>query len=289
VLRWILWIAVAALLVAAVGVRAADRLAEGQTARMVVAGACLVAAVAARRLGTRGETAGFCVAAMALLGTVAIDAIALVGLERVAREGGARAVEQRMLLAHAATGLVAFLIPAVVGMLWMRIPTFDLLRLPERNAVRAFAIAVVAALLLHPVLRAADELATNSIRSLFSKSAAAPAVWPGWKAVLARETSGGGSLAFATVALSLSIVLPMLEVLGHGVLRQAFHRWGAVPFVLATASLSSLLLLSGSVSYAVFGGSLVTGLLAARSGSIFPGVAFWLALWSSAALWMRLA
>jgi hypothetical protein len=76
-------------------------------------------------------------------------------------------------------------------------------------------------------------------------------------------------------------------VLIHGVLRQPFSRWGIVGFAVVTAVFAPLLFLQQGVSFFLFGGALVTGIVAARGGSVLPGFAFWMALFAGVALWLE--
>ncbi len=290
VARWALATAVALLVLAAVSVRASPRLASGQEVRVIAAAICLFAALVAPRLGTRVEAAGFVVAALALLASAGIDALAVRSAAAAGRDGlGADAVRERLLVAKAASGLLGLGVPIAVGLAWMRIPVPDLLRPPGR-AAKPLLAALLMAVLLYPALMAFERLAGTALADLLAPpSASRLPLWPGWKRVLGHEPfPSGGERPFAHAALTIGVQLPLLEILVHGVLRQAFHRWGALPFVVATAALASLLMTASSnVSFAIFGAALVTGLFAARTGSVFPGVAFWLAFFVTSTAWAR--
>ena len=250
----------------------------GENVRWIAAGACLVAALAARRMSTV-EAKGFVVAGAALAASVLSD----LGANAASRALGADWAAWRVPV-RAAQDVLALGLPAVVGARWIGIPAGDLLR-PSSRPVRDFGTAIVAGLLLFPLLSLitkATHAGLDSFRGGHSHR------WTGFadalrQAPLADQITGEGAL----IAVRLGLTYPLLEVLLHGVLRQPFSRWGLVGFVTVTAVLAPLLLVQDRLSFFLFGGALVTGVVAGRGGSVVPGFAFWLALFAGVALWMN--
>jgi hypothetical protein len=120
-------------------------------------------------------------------------------------------------------------------------------------------------------------------------STGSPAPTPPWPdlahAALGREPfPESPRFGFRGIALQLTLGFPLLEALLHGVLRQAFGRWGAVPFVAGTAFLAPFFFMDRGMSFAAFGGAAVTGVFAARTASLVPALAFWSAVLAAQAL-----
>jgi hypothetical protein len=171
----------------------------------------------------------------------------------------------------------------VLGARWIGIPAADLLG-PSRAPLRDFATAVVAGLLLYPVFSLATN-ATHAALDAWRGGHSHP--WRGFgHAVRQAPLADVVSNEAALIALRLGLTFPLIELLLHGVLRQTFSRWGIVGFVVATAALAPLLFLQNHVSFFLFGGALVTGVVSARGGSAVPGFAFWMALFAGVAIWL---
>jgi hypothetical protein len=250
----------------------------GENVRWIAAGACLVAAAAARRMSVV-EAKGFVVAALAFAASVLVDVVGY-------RVSGSLEGEwhARRALVRGVQDLVAFGLPVVLGSWWIGIPAGDLLR-PSVRPVRDFATAIVAGLLLFPVLSLVTK-ATHAALDAWRGGHSHP--WNGLldamrQTPLADQVTDEGAL----IAVRLGLTFPLLEVLLHGVLRQPFSRWGIVGFVTVTAVLAPPLLVQDRLSFFVFGGAVVTGIVAALGGSVVPGFAFWMALFGGVALWMN--
>jgi hypothetical protein len=252
----------------------------GEHVRWIAAGACLVAALVARRMSSPVEAKGFIVAALALTLSVLADH----GILVVAARLGERWDAWRLPLL-AAQDLLALGVPIVVGVLWMGIPTADLLR-PSPAPLRDYGTVIVSGLLLFPLLSLATK-ATHAGLDAWRGGHSHP--WMGFADAL-RQTpfsdriAGEGPL----IALRLGLTLPLIEVLLHGVLRQSFGRWGIVGFAVGTAFLAPLLFVQNQLSFFLYGGAIVTGIVAGRGGSVVPGFAFWMALFAGIGLWMDL-
>lgn len=248
--------------------------------RWIAAGGCLVAALVARRMSSTVEAKGFVVAALALALSVVADHLLLIVSKRLGTQWSAWLIP-----VHAAQDLLSLGVPIVVGVLWIGIPTGDLLR-PSPAPLRDYGTVVLTGLLLFPLLSLATK-ATHAGLDAWRGGHSHP--WRGIADAL-RQTPFSDRVTHEgqLIALRLGLTLPLLEVLLHGVLRQSFGRWGIVGFAVGTAFLAPLLLVQNQLSFFLFGGALVTGIVAARGGSVVPGFAFWMALFAGIGLWMDL-
>ena len=89
------------------------------------------------------------------------------------------------------------------------------------------------------------------------------------------------STLFGLLPTLFGLLLALFELLPalFGLLPALFGLLPELLFmVVGTAILGPLVMLSGKLSFFLFGGSLLTGLFAARSASIVPGFAFWASL-----------
>lgn len=279
--KFLLAIGGAALLLWAFAVRAratgggSDPTAGLDAVRWISAAACLIAASIAPRVGSRVEAVGFVVAAIALSLSVASDFI----IEAILAPSVGAEVKPRtadlVFALRVAWPVVVLGIPLLIGAGLLGTPAPDLLRQPSAG-LRAIAAALVAGFAIYPVLAVATS-AVNAGVDAWVGLRQHP--WTGWEAALGAEIfEGVVDRPFRWVAVALAIEFPLLELLLHGVLRQALSRWGAMGFVMGTAILAPILLLSGQLSFFLFGGCIVTGLFAARTASVVPGFTFWIAL-----------
>ena len=243
--------------------------------RLIAAAICAVAALVAPRIASRVEAVGFWVAAAALVLSVLADHALFFAMARLSVPGAPERTEQRMLALVALSAVVVLGGPLAFGAWRLRIPVTDLLR-PPKPAVRPLALAAIGGVLAYPVLSVAT-FAVNALVDAWARTHTHP--WPGLRNALHADiVEGVVSRPFHWIVLALAIELPLLELLLHGVLRQALSRWGIVGFVVGTAILAPVVLLSGRMSFFLFGGCLATGFLAARSASVVPGFAFWASL-----------
>ena len=257
------------------GGRGAGPGAGADEVRWIAAAACAVAALIAPRVASRAEAIGFFVAALALAARIGADHLGSWAFRRISVLGAEQENEERLLLLHAGWSLVVLGGPLVVGAWLLKTPAPDLLR-PPGPAWKPMLLALAAGFALYPVLAVATT-AVNALVDGWVGSHAKP--WPGWNGALHAEVIDADvARKFRWIALALAIELPLLEILLHGVLRQALSRWGVVGFVVGTAVLAPVVMISGTMSFFLFGGCIVTGLFAARTASIVPGFAFWTSL-----------
>jgi hypothetical protein len=278
-LRWTLAILLAIALLAAFSIRGSAIDATGirgsaDAVRLLASGIALAGAVVAALRASRSEAVGLGVAAATLALCVAGDLAVAAWWARVAPLSPAHLVA-----GSAAWSLAVLGLPILAGSLLLRIRAVDLAALPARPMGPTVA-ALVAGVLLYPalsVLQVGVDLLADV--ALGPSPGGSRLGWPGIRVAVMKEAfpaSVSGQPLHLFVLLAVQLTL--LEVLLHGVLRQAFLRWGALPFVVVTAVLAALVRLQTGVSLFAFGGSLVTGWLAARCGSVLPGIAFWTAL-----------
>jgi hypothetical protein len=287
-LRWTIAVLAALVVLAAFAVRASAVGPTGVRAsldavRGVAASIALAGALVAAKRASRSEAVGLGIAAGTLCLCIAGDHLEEAWL------GGGEAPGRRLLLASAGWSAVVLGIPAAVGALLLRIPAFDLLAFPRRPLGPLLA-AVAAGVFLYPALSLLQSAVDWAAATSLGPSPGGTVLgWPGVRVAAMREAFPASSSDLPLhVFLQIAWQLPLLEVLLHGVLRQAFLRWGAMPFVVATATLAALVRLRTGVDLFAFAGSVLTGWLAARSGSVFPGIAFWPSLFLGWVLWGHL-
>ncbi len=284
-LRWGLAIAIAVAALGAFTVRAGATGVAGlresmDAARLVGAAILAVGAAVAATRASRSEAIGLGLATATLVLAVAADRAVLRWLP------GGGDVARRLLLASGLWSLAVFAVPSAAGGFLLKIPPGDLLRPPTRPTGPLVA-AVVAGLFLQPALSSLQTGVEWAGREVLGPTTAGPApALPSLRAALLRGSFPGASHeAPLHVFLQIAVQLPLMEILLHGVLRQAFLRWGALPFVVGTAVLAALLRIQTGIDFTAFGGALVTGLLAARTGSVVPGFAFWTSLYLGWIAW----
>ena len=285
-LRWTLAVLLAIAVLAAFAVRGSAAGASGirgsvDAVRLFASGIALLGAVVAALRASRSEAVGLGIAALTLALCVAGDHAEMAWLERLALPSS-----HHFLAATAAWSIVVLGVPTVVGSLLLRIPAVDLVALPRRPLGPVVA-ALVAGVLLYPAISLLQVGVDLTAAALLGPSPGGTTLgWPGVRVASMREAFPASlSSQPLHLFLQLAVQLPLLEVLLHGVLRQAFLRWGAMPFVVVTAVVAALVRLRTGVDLFAFGGSLVTGWLAARCGSVFPGIAFWTALFFGWVFW----
>lgn len=286
--RWVVAIAISIAVLGAFAVRAGATGERGvreslDSARIVAACLLAVGAALAAVRTSRHEAVGFALAAASLGLAVAADRVATRWLE------GGGDVAQRVAIVSAAWSLAVLALPSIAGSAMLSIPPSDLLRAPRRQTA-AFVAAAVAGVFLFPALSFLDTGVDVAVREILGPTVAGPSPgWPSLRAALLRETLPGSSAAVPLhVFLQIGLQYPLMETFLHGVLRQAFLRWGSMPFVVGTALLSSLIAATTRIDLAAFGGMIVTGLFAARTGSVLPGFVFWTARYLGWVLWSRL-
>jgi hypothetical protein len=285
---WGLAVAGALLLLAAVEASTAPGAggtrANRDAVRVLLAVPCLAGALVARRAGARPESVGFAVATAALLAAAAVDRLGtswivdgLDGAARLRREAIVRILSPAIVLG----------LPAAAGAVAMRIPFVDLW-LGRRPVGWAIVLGAALGLLCFPLVNAANVFGNAALREAMSSGVASgPRGWPPLASAFERELFPAAAATRATaLAARLGVAFPLLEACLHGVLRQALSRWGVLPFAVGTAFLAPLLLMDVQMAFGIFGGTLVTGLLAARTASVLPGIAFWSALVLGQVLWL---
>jgi hypothetical protein len=285
-LRWTIAVVLAITVLAAFSVRGSAADESGvrsslDAARLVAAGIAFAGAVVAALRASRSEAVGLAVAAGALALCVVCDHAVLAWYARLAPPAPAH-----FLAASAAWSVVVLGIPTVAGSLALRIPALDLLASPRRP-LGPFVAALVAGVFLYPALSLLQVGVELAAAKVLGPSAGGTALGGPSVRVAAMREAFPASVTSQPLHLFLQVALqlPLLEVLLHGVLRQAFLRWGAMSFVVVTAVLAALVRLRTGLDLFAFGGSLVTGWLAARCGSVFPGIAFWTALYFGWVFW----
>jgi hypothetical protein len=284
-LRWAVVVALATLVLAALAVRGAavGALGAGKSldaVRLLAAAFAAGGAVVAARRASRSEAVGLGVAAGALALCVLGDVLARAALE------GRPATDARVAVVHGGWAVLAFGVPAAAGAVLLRIHPLDLLAAPARP-LGPLVAAAVGGLLLYPALGILQGGADALAAAVLGPSPGGTSLgWPGVRVAAMKESFPASSANVPLrVFLDVALQLPLLELLTHGVLRQAFLRWGARPFVVVTAALAGVLRVRGNVDFFAFGGSLLTGWIAARSGSVVPGIVFWIALFAGWVFW----
>jgi hypothetical protein len=288
---WALGIGAALLLLAAVEASTAPEAgglrASRDAVRLLLAFPLAVGALVAARAGARSEAIGLAVASAVLALAAVCDAFAArwiaAGDGRSARLD--RDVAYRFVVPWIVLGL-----PGWVGARALRIPPLRVFG-ARTPSLRAFGVAAVLGVALFPLLNAASVYGNAALRAaLVAGAPPDPRGWPSLANAIDRPFFPLTTpTRFLQLAARLAFFFPLAEACLHGVLRQAFLRWGRVPFVVGTAFLAVPLVMDGQTTFGVFGGMLVTGVLAATTGSSAPGLAFWYALFLGQVLWMRIA
>jgi hypothetical protein len=180
-------------------------------------------------------------------------------------------------------------LPALVGARALRIPPLRVFG-DRTPSLASFAVAAALGVALFPLLNAANVYGNAAVRAaMIAGSPHLPRSWPPLSSVVDRSFFPFTTTTrFVQLAARLGLFFPLAEACLHGVLRQAFLRWGRVPFVVGTAFLAVPLVMDAQTTFGLFFGMLLTGLLSARTGSAAPGVAFWYALFAGQVLWMQL-
>jgi hypothetical protein len=235
---------------------------------------CALVGVRARRDGDRDARVG-----SIALGSAAILAT-LAGLVTNVRESSPASGGLPMTALWIVEEPNAFAVALIAGVLLscvvvaarsLGLPWHALLR-PPRPAAPSVVVIALAALLLCPALKAMQSLGLSSLRDAVQGHAFGVLF---------------GSDAIR-IGLSISLLLPALELLVHGVARRAFAGATTTSFTVASAVAAALILPIPTPAMTVYAACLITGLAARRTESVVPGIVFWQALAVGDALWKQI-